>query len=48
MNKMNFNAAESYEAPVVSVLDIQVEGVLCSSGNFGIKDWEPDGDGLEF
>lgn len=37
--KMNFgmNAAEVYEAPVCEVLELQTEGVLCSSG-WGIGD----------
>ena len=36
--KMNFgmNAAEVYEAPVCEVLELQTEGVLCSSdGDLG-------------
>lgn len=35
--KMNFgmNAAEVYEAPVCEVLELQTEGVLCSSGDDG-------------
>ena len=38
----------SYEAPFVNVLDVQAEGVLCGSGDFGIKDWENDDDSLDF
>ena len=38
--KMNFgmNAAEVYEAPVCEVLELQTEGVLCSSGGWGTGD----------
>ncbi|MBQ3612948.1 MAG: hypothetical protein II989_02535 [Bacteroidales bacterium] len=48
MNKKNFNTVESYEAPAVNVIDIQVEGVLCASGDFDINDWEEDEGGLDF
>lgn len=50
MNKNNSMNLEglSYVAPSVNVLDVQSEGVLCGSGNFGIADWEPDGDSLDF
>lgn len=48
MNKKNFNTVESYEAPAVNVIDIQVEGVLCASGDFDINDWGEDEDGLDF
>ena len=41
--KMNFgmNVAEVYEAPVCEVLELQTEGVLCSS------DWGPGNEGGE-
>ncbi len=48
MNKKNFNTVESYETPAVNVIDIQVEGVLCASGDFDINDWEEDEGGLDF
>lgn len=48
MIKKNFIAAESYETPAVNVIDIQVEGVLCASGDFDINDWEEDEGGLDF
>ena len=50
MNKNNSMNLEglSYETPSVTVLDVQAEGVLCQSGNFGIKDWEEDNDSLDF
>ena len=50
MNKNNSMNLEgmSYVAPSVTVLDVQAEGVLCQSGNFGIKDWEEDNDSLDF
>ena len=39
---MNFGVA--YEAPEVTVIDIQSEGVLCQSGaGLGVGDWEDDG-----
>ena len=49
MNKTNFNLTTAgYESPAVNVLDVMSEGVLCASGDFGIADWENDGDSLEF
>lgn len=48
MIKKTFNAAESYQTPAVNVIDIQVEGVLCASGDYDINDWEDDGEGLDF
>ena len=48
MNKKNFNTVESYETPAVNVIDIQVEGVLCASGDFDINHWEEDEGGLDF
>ena len=50
MNKNNSFKQEvhSYETPSVNVLNVQAEGVLCGSGNFGIKDWEEDNDSLDF
>lgn len=38
MIKKNFIAAESYETPAVNVVDLQVEGVLCASGDIYIDD----------
>ena len=38
----------TYEAPSLKTLDIQSEGVLCASGDFDIKDWENDGESLDF
>ena len=36
--------AETYQAPEVTVIDIQSEGVLCQSGaGLGVGDWENDG-----
>lgn len=39
---------QNYVSPVVEVIDLTVEGVLCASGAFGVRDWENDGDGLDF
>ena len=39
---------QNYVSPVVEVIDLTVEGVLCASGTFGVIDWENDGDGLDF
>ena len=47
-NKNNVWAVETYETPTITTLNIQSEGVLCGSGEFGIKDWENDNDGLNF
>lgn len=44
MNKKTFGAVESYETPAVNVIDLQVEGVLCASGDFGVNDWGYDED----
>ena len=38
MNKKTFGAVESYETPAVNVIDLQVEGVLCASGDIYIDD----------
>ena len=51
---MNLNTKTScgevsfYEAPSIQMLACSSEGVLCQSGNFGIKDWENDGESLNF
>ena len=37
---------EAYVAPVIRVVDIQNEGILCSSG-VDINDWERDEDILD-
>lgn len=37
-----------YEAPSVTSLDILSEGLLCQSGEFTLKDWENDGESLDF
>ena len=37
----------SYETPSVSILDVQVEGMLCESG-ISINDWENDEELLDF
>ena len=35
---------ETYQAPEVTIIDIQSEGVLCQSGaGLGVGDWEDDG-----
>jgi hypothetical protein len=47
-NKNNTRGVQTYETPSVTTLEVLSEGVLCASGDFGIKDWEPDGDGLDF
>ena len=38
---------QRYVAPSVSILDVQVEGVLCESG-ISINDWENDDELLDF
>ena len=49
MNKKNFNTVESYETPAVNVIDIQVEGVLCASGDFNsIDPWIEEDDNGDF
>lgn len=37
-----------YEAPETSTFEVQIEGVICQSGTFGINDWQDDGDPLSF
>lgn len=41
------NCPEGYAAPAVSILDVQVEGVLCESG-ITIDDWGKDDELLDF
>lgn len=51
MVKMDINLCcrENYISPSVRVLDVQSEGVLCSSGEgFEINDWERDDESLDF
>lgn len=38
----------SYETPSVKTLEVLSEGVLCGSGDFSIKEWEDDGESLDF
>ena len=47
-NKNNTRGVQTYETPSVTTLEVLSEGVLCGSGNFGIKDWENDDDSLDF
>lgn len=50
MTLKNFDLSKkglSYETPSVSILDAQVEGVLCESG-ISINDWENDDELLDF
>ena len=46
--KMTFEGVSAYETPSVKTLEVQSEGVLCGSGNFGINKWENDGESLDF
>ena len=48
INYKSMQEASPYETPTVKTLDILSEGVLCSSGDFTIKDWENDGESLDF
>ena len=48
INYKSMQEASPYETPTVKTLDILSEGVLCSSGDFRIKDWENDDDVLAF
>jgi hypothetical protein len=49
MNTKLFNCGQTYVAPALEVLELDVENCICQdSGKFGIKDWEPDGEGLDF
>ena len=49
MQKDSDNSVKKeYSSPVLEVIEIASEGVLCASGGFGIDDWENDGDGLDF
>lgn len=47
-NKNNTRGGQTYETPSVTTLEVLSEGVLCGSGDFSIKDWENDGESLEF
>ena len=44
---LHFAGEQRYVAPSVSILDVQVEGVLCESG-ISINDWENDDELLDF
>lgn len=51
LNKKNTWGGVSYETPLVTTLDVLSEGVLCSSGELTINDWQrdnTDGDILNF
>lgn len=41
---------QNYVSPEFNVVNIEVEGVLCASGEgtFGISDWERDDDSLDW
>lgn len=30
---------QTYESPEITVLDLQIEGVICGSGNLDAQDW---------
>lgn len=50
MLKVNSNftrGGQTYQTPSVNVLGVLSEGVLCQSGEFGIGDWEEDGEPLD-
>ena len=38
----------NYETPSITVVDVCGEGPLCASGYGTIKDWETDGESLDF
>lgn len=46
--KMTFEGVSAYETPSVKTLEVLSEGVLCGSGDFGIKEWEKDSESLDF
>lgn len=46
--KTTWGGVSIYETPLVKMLDVLSEGVLCQSGDFTIKDWENDGESLDF
>ena len=49
MKKSNINLDSiGYESPAVNVLELMSEGVLCTSGDLTIKDWENDDESLDF
>ena len=37
---------KSYEAPTLNVLDLLVEGMVCTSPGVTINNWQDDGDPL--
>ena len=37
---------QTYLSPETEALVIRFEGVICTSGNMGIEDWQNDGDPL--
>lgn len=43
--KTNYNSfAEAYEAPECIALDVNPQGVVCTSTNNGIDDWSENSD----
>ena len=48
INKTLNMGGSPYETPTITTLEFQSEGVLCGSGDFSIKDWENDGESLDF
>jgi hypothetical protein len=48
LNNKKWEGVSPYETPAVKTLEVMSEGVLCGSGDFGIKDWETDDDVLDF
>lgn len=47
-NNKTMQNVSSYETPSVTTLEVLSEGVLCGSGDFGIADWDEDGESLDF
>lgn len=49
--KVNNNISgrgQEYSAPSITLQDLIPEGVLCTSGDLPIKDWEREDDVIEF
>ena len=48
VNQLSGMEEVAYVTPSMTVMDIHNEGLLCVSGDITIKEWENDGESLEF
>lgn len=46
-NKRQFLQGQTYSAPVSALINIDLEGLLCGSGEFSVNDWEREDETLD-